>query len=117
MRKYQIASIFIALMFLVGCAAQQFTKNAYHALDVQATLYESARDLANSLPGDTWTAEEKKTIEAMALKYRIAYHAALEATIAYEELKDKDNLDLVNASLGKLSEIVKEFSEYVRRWE
>jgi len=114
-RSIEFLILIIMVLFVMGCGGS-FTKNAYNTLNVQATLYESAKELANEMPHDTWTEEEKIEIEKLAKRYKIAYHAALESLIAYEELKDKDNMNLVNAALDKLKEAVKIFNELVERW-
>jgi hypothetical protein len=104
----------LLVLVLIGCAS--FSDNAYRTLDFQATLYESAKDLANGLPADTWTDVEKVEIEKVAKRYRIAYHAALEAMIDYEEIKSKGNMDLVTAALDKMKEFALAFSKLVERW-
>ena len=109
------AKLFVPILLvlvLIGCASNK----SYQTLDFSATLYESSRELANELPADTWTVEEKAEIEKVAKRYRLAYHAALEAIIDYEQIKTKDNMDLVNAALDKLKDLAQEFSNLVERW-
>ena len=109
---YIITSILIFLVSL-GCAA--FSTNAYKTLDIQASLYESSKDLANSLPTDTWTAEEKAKIEEAAYNYKLAYHTAVEALAKYAEVESMENKDVVVAALEKLKEVVAYFSELTGR--
>lgn len=115
-RSGQIVSIGIifCLFMVAGCAS--FSDNAYKTLDIQATLYESVKQIANEMPSDTWDEQEKTEIEKLAKRYRIAYHMAVESLIAYEDTKSKEHMELVTTALENLKKIVQLFDHLINRW-
>ena len=107
---------YVSISFLVqSCATQGFKTNAYKTLAAGAAIYESGYPAFLELHQHGLVSDAQKAFgKDLAVKYWAAYHAAVDALIAYDAMNSAENQARVKTALDEAIRCLSNLSAYIQ---
>jgi len=115
--KRRIAPIMVILVLALGMSAyqcQDFEKNTYRALLIMGHSYDAGmRSIAELYEQGFVDNEQLDTILAIADKYYVAYHIAVEALEGYSNTRKAEDKDRLRVALEEVLELFSDLAEII----
>lgn len=113
-RLAPVVVVLVLAMLTIACAGTTAKRHFAKSLEISADLYEGLYPAFVDLyKQGLITTEEKARGTAIAEKFWLAYHIAVEALIAYDNVDSKENQEKLTAAIVELSSISERLLEYI----